>query len=59
MTAPLAGAALPEALRHPGNEEARWQAGSGGTRDNKRSMICAAASRGLANTHGVTKRGAA
>ncbi len=58
MKAPLAGTALPEALRHPENEEARWQAGSGGTRDNKHRTHCAALSRSL-TTAPVGPEGAA
>lgn len=54
--AQLEGAALPEALIHAGNEEARWQAGSRGTRDKKHSADCAAISRGLPIAPGVTIR---
>lgn len=57
--AKAAGAALHEALRRPGSEDARWQAGTGGTQDKKRSTDCAALSRRLATAPGVTMRGAA
>jgi hypothetical protein len=47
VTAPLAGAALPEALRNPGYEEAHLQVGSGRT-GNENGQGCASPPRALA-----------